>query len=61
MLVGVVVVLVVNVVLDDVDDCLSWGSDSGLGGSTHIFFVPLKARREGGATDAAVYYQLVRS
>ena len=59
MLVGVVVGLVVNVVLDDVDDCLSWGS--GLGGSTHIFFVPLKARREGGATDAAVYYQLVRS
>jgi len=60
-LVGVVVGLVVNVVLDDVDDCLSWGSDSGLGGSTHIFFVPLKAHREGGATDAAVYYQLVRS
>ena len=61
MLVGVVLVLVVNVVLDDVDDCLSWGSGSGLGGSTHIFFVPLKARREEGATDAAVYYQLVRS
>jgi hypothetical protein len=47
-LVGVVLVLVVNVVLDDVDDCLSWGSGSGLGGSTHIFFVPQKHAERGG-------------